>query len=172
LGDNLNFYIYRTFLIKFLFVFIALQYLSACKFDGEYKLPKGFEKVAVDSNAYFIALDEEFWGDRLKQREVGDKICEKKYKKDNYCEVYYFANKDDIPESFPIMNRINPIGIYENKYGKRKLRSLERLDDKKKSGKVVFFKKISEAERERRRKEIREENLEKIKNQSFWDFFR
>ncbi len=147
-----------------------MQYIFACKFDDEFRLPKGFEKVAVDNNSYFIALDEEFWGDRIKQREVGDKICEKKYKENNYCEVYYFASRDDIPESFPILNRMNPIGIYENKYGKRKLRSLERLDDKKKSGRVVFFKKLNEAERETKKRELRKVKEEKSERLGLWDF--
>lgn len=65
---------------------------------------------------------------------------------------------------------MNPIGIYENKYGKRKLRSLERLDDYKKSGRVVFFKKLNDAERAFKTKEIKKNKELKYKNPSFWDF--
>ena len=68
------------------------------------------------------------------------------------------------------MNRINPIGIYENKYGKRKLRLLERLEEDNKPGTVVFFRKLSDAQREQGKQRIKKIKDMETEKPSFWDF--
>jgi len=110
-------------------------------------LPEGFEMVTSDGESHFMLVDEKHWGDRLQQRMVGAKVCSSMFKDNNYCEVYYFANKEDIPATFPIVNRLYPIGVFEMKYGHKSLKTLTGNDGASR-GTVTFLKdraSISEA---------------------------
>ena len=88
------------------------------------KLQEGFEVVSQDRNSLFVYVEKEFWGDKVNQRQAGRTICNEIYKFKTYCEVWYFANKAEIPTKFPILNRVNPIGKFEVKEGKEIFRTL------------------------------------------------
>ena len=128
-------------LITYSLIFFLLQ---GCKFDKSLDyllLPPGFKAIASDNHSHFILLNEEFWGDRLAQRTMGMRICDKIFNEKDYCEVYYFASRADIPEKFPIINRFNPIGLFEKKYGHIKLKTLSSDQiELQKEGRVVFYK--------------------------------
>ncbi len=123
--------------------FLLLLLLTSCNEDLSKPLPEGFTVVSKDGNAHFVLVSQKYWGDRYTQRAVGTRICSQIYKASNYCEVYFFANKDDIPRHFPIINRTEPMGIYAMKSGKRTLKSLPSAEKEYNSeGVIVFFKNI------------------------------
>ena len=114
---------------KVLTLVLIFIFFAACKNDG--KLPKGFELVSQDSSSYFLHMEKKYMGNRVKQREVGRIICKQMFKKLNYCEVYFFNDKSKIPNKFPIVNRIDPIGKYEFKSGKETFKALKEFKMKK-----------------------------------------
>lgn len=128
---------------SFTFVFLAFIFLTACEKNQEFKLPNGFEVVSRDGNSFFVWIDENTRGDKMLQRMVGKKICDSLINTKDYCEVYYFANKGDIPTKFPIINRVDSMGYYEKKYGAREMVYLPVPDENDEDTKiVVFFKDI------------------------------
>lgn len=92
--------------------------------EKEAKVPKGFEIISQDMNSLFVYVEREYWGDKVNQRQAGRTICNDIYKLTTYCEVWYFANRAEVPTKFPILNRVNPIGKFEIKDGKEKFRTL------------------------------------------------
>ncbi len=129
-------------------VFFALFFLviliSGCKFGDAEKednpdAQEGFQIISNDGNAHFLYLDEKYWGDKMKQIVVGQRLCTNVFKQKDYCEVYYFSSKTDIPTKFPILGRLNPVGVYESKYGDRRLKLLPGGKNNEYSG-VTFYK--------------------------------
>jgi hypothetical protein len=111
--------------MKIIFLSLAIfssLFLYSCKEDKT--VPAGFEIISQDRNSLFVYVEREFWGDRVNQRQVGRKICNAIYEFTTYCEVWYFANRAEVPTKFPIMNRVNPIGKFEIKEGKEVFRTL------------------------------------------------
>ncbi len=102
---------------------MCLFLLAACEDKG--KLPEGYEIVNNDGASHFVYVSEEHLGDKTNQRDAARVICNDIFKQPNYCEVYFFDNKEDIPTKFPIMNRLKPIGTYEIKSGKEKFSLLK-----------------------------------------------
>lgn len=123
---------------------VLILLLTACEDDDKEEiLPKGFWRISQDGNSYFVLVDKEHWGDMILQRSVGMKVCKNTYRTSNYCEVYFFSNREDVPEKFPIMNRSDPMGVYAMKYGRRVDIPLPAHEDSEdKEGVVVFFKKM------------------------------
>ncbi len=116
--------------------------LVSCKEeDKDNRLPVGFELVSRHGPSYFVYVHPEHWGKRIEQKDVGRAICTGVFDSKKYCEVYYFAAKRDIPQKFPITNRIKPIGQFEMKDGVQSFRALA-IEDvaPQKEGKVVFYK--------------------------------
>ena len=101
---------------------LTILIFSSC--NKEAKLPEGFEEVSKDGRSHFLYVTGEAIGNRMDQREAGRAICKSLYKEQDYCEVYLFDNKDAIPKSFPIMNRVKSIGTYKLKDGKEEFRVL------------------------------------------------
>lgn len=135
-----------TFILKFKKILICYFFcllLNSCKFYGfdSEDEPKGFDNISQDGASYFVYVDEKIRGDRLKQLTYGSNLCIETYKEINYCEVYYFADRKDVPKTFPIVNRIRPIGLFELKYGKRKLKMLS--GEREIGSRTVFIKKHS-----------------------------
>lgn len=117
--------------------------LSACKEEKKAILPSGVEEISSDGPAHFILLDEVYWGDRSAQIRIGKLICTKFHiGPKSYCEVYYFANEDDIPEKFPIINRKSGLGYFTIKNGKSKIKTLPIPDEDSANVIFVFFKNI------------------------------
>ncbi len=132
---------------KLIIIMGFLAILTSCKLEDLVKndLYNGFEKISNHESSYFVFVHEEYWGNKAKQRKVGADICKDEYIRSRYCEVYFFASKNDIPKQFPILNRMNPIGMYEMKYGERRLKTLP--GEKTSNGSsVTFFKKILESQ--------------------------
>lgn len=117
---------------------LLLLIVTSCD-EAEKPLPEGFEIVSRDMNAFFVFVKKENWGDRVQQRITGSQICHEAYKNDQYCEVYFFANRNDIPQKFPIMNRTDPMGMYAMKYGKNTLKALPAADEDSNDNRVVVF---------------------------------
>ena len=107
-------------------IFLCLMVIS-CR-DDMALIPAGFEHISKDRNSHFIYVHPEFLGERVKQRETGRVICKEVFKEIDYCEIYFFKNKEEVPMKFPIMNRIHPIGYYEFKNGKEKFKALTEDD--------------------------------------------
>ena len=103
---------------RFLFSFLCLLLFAGC--EDKKKLPDGFEIINSDGRSHFVYVDSSRLGDKVIQRETARRICKNIFVELDYCEVYYFDNKEDIPKKFPIMNRLRPIGTYELKGDKEK----------------------------------------------------
>lgn len=107
----------------YLTTIVLLAFLStAC--EKKIKVPDGFEIISQDRKSFFVYVEREFWGDKISQRQTGRTICNELYKYKNYCEVWYFAERSEVPTKFPIFNRLNPIGKFEIKESKEKFRTL------------------------------------------------
>ena len=76
---------------------------------------KVYEWVANDGRAHFIYVDEMHHGDKISQRQAGKVICTKMFKHSDYCEVYMWTKREDVPTKFPLINRRTIIGKYEMK---------------------------------------------------------
>jgi hypothetical protein len=124
---------------KVLEIFLFIFLVSSCEEDKD-TLPDGFKIISIDGASYFVLVDEEFWGDRQTQRLVGNSLCKKIYSSTNYCEVYFFASLSDIPKTFPIINRLEPMGIYSIKNKKNRLSALPARNGNNKKNTVILFK--------------------------------
>ena len=91
---------------------------------GKGKLPQGFELVANEGRIHFMYVAEYQLGDRVAQREAGRIVCTEIFKQGDYCEIYMWSKKEDIPKSLPIINRRTMVGFYEMKKGVVKLKPL------------------------------------------------
>lgn len=114
--------------MRILISIFMIMFLSSCR-DDIPKLPIGFEHISKDGRSHFVYVHEEYLGERVTQRETGRTICSGIFKESDYCEVYYFAERDEVPTKFPIMNRVHPIGLYEIKSGKERFRALSERDN-------------------------------------------
>jgi hypothetical protein len=108
---------------NFLKIFFIILLTTSCEGDKD-KLPVGFELISSDGGSHFVYVRGALLGDRISQREAGRIICNGIFNTPNYCEVYYFQNKAEVPKKFPIMNKINPFGLFEMKNGKEKFKLL------------------------------------------------
>lgn len=109
-------------MIKKLLVIILAFFTFSC--EEKVQLPTGFEHVSVDGRSHFVYVSPEYMGEKVSQREAGRTICTKIYLESDYCEVYYFSKRSEVPTKFPIINRLNPIGYFEVKGGKEKFKVL------------------------------------------------
>jgi hypothetical protein len=103
--------------------FSVITLVAACG-DNLPKLPDGFELVAADGNSYFVYIAPENIGNKRIQREAGKILCEEIVKTPEYCEVWYWSNKSEIPKKLPIINRKTIIGLYQMKGDQIKLKAL------------------------------------------------
>jgi Tfp pilus assembly protein PilP len=94
-------------------VLIALLVLVGC--EKKSQLPSGFELIGTDGNAHFVYVAPENYGEKVRQREAGRIICTEIFDNKDYCEVYYWKEKKDVPVKFPIVNRKTLIGLYKMK---------------------------------------------------------
>lgn len=117
----------------------ALLLVSCSEENKSFRLPSGFEIVSRDGNSFFVWVDEKSRGDKMLQRMTGKKICDTLINIKDYCEVYYFANKSDIPTQFPIINRVDSMGYYEKKYGAREMVYLPAPQNEDDDTRVVVF---------------------------------
>jgi hypothetical protein len=128
---------------SFFIVFLSVMTLSSCNEEKKKSVPDGFEIVSSDDNFYFVLVDKEYWGDRYTQKYVGNAICKNANLENNYCEVYYFASKEDIPEEFPIINREKAMGVFKKNYDESdKLKYLPKPEPKPDDEIFVFFKSL------------------------------
>jgi hypothetical protein len=109
--------------MKKLLALFLVFIVSACS-DEMPSLPDGYELISADGNSYFVYIDPDKIGNKSLQREVGRTICEDIVKTPEYCEVYFWNNKEEIPKKFPIINRKSIIGLYQMKGDKVKLKAL------------------------------------------------
>jgi hypothetical protein len=108
---------------KTILSFLSLLLFAAC--EDPKKLPEGYEIVRSDNRHHFVFIsDTDLLGNKVSQRETARKICKVIFEQLDYCEVFYFKNKSDIPTQFPIMNRVNALGTYELKGQEEKFRVL------------------------------------------------
>jgi hypothetical protein len=104
-------------------IFFILAILVSC--DGnKTSLPEGYELIATDGRTHFVHIDEDKLEDRIVQREVGKKICTELFNHEDYCEVYMWTDRAEIPTKLPIINRRSMIGVYEMKNGNVKHKPL------------------------------------------------
>lgn len=106
---------------------IMLLFLVACG-DEMPSLPKGYELVSADGHSYFVYITPEALGNKSEQRLVGKTVCVDMFKTPDYCEVWFWSNREEIPKKFPIINRKSIIGMYQMKGDKVKLKALTGID--------------------------------------------
>lgn len=87
-------------------------------------LDEGYEWISNEGRAHFIWVGEEHLGDKVSQRNAGRIICTKMFQHGDYCEVYMWSDKEDVPKGFPLINRRTMIGKFEMKNGEVKLNPL------------------------------------------------
>ncbi len=109
--------------MRYLLTLFLLVFVVSCD-EGAAKIPTGYEHVSKDRRSHFIYVKPDKIGEKVNQREAGRIICTEVFQESDYCEVYYFSRKEEVPTKFPIMNRIRPIGYYEIKNGKEKFKVL------------------------------------------------
>lgn len=114
--------------MKILSLLFVLLFLASCS-DDMPTLPKGYELISADGNSYFVYITPEAIGNKSEQRAVGKTICVDMFKTPEYCEVWFWSNKDEIPKKFPIINRKSIIGMYQMKGDKIKLKALSGSDN-------------------------------------------
>lgn len=112
----------KVFRILFLVVSISTILISCDK--KREPLPTGFQLIASDGRSHFLFVEEYQIGDRVAQREAGRIVCTVFNQHDDYCEVYMWRVKSDIPKKMPIINRKTMIGKYEMKDGRTELNPL------------------------------------------------
>ncbi|HCR85319.1 MAG TPA: hypothetical protein DIV86_01445 [Alphaproteobacteria bacterium] len=101
---------------------LALLVLASC--DGKENLPSGFELVSSDGISHFMYVDKVQYGDRVAQREAGRIVCTVYFQQEDYCDVYLWKSRDNIPNSLPIINRSEVIGVYRMRNGSAELKPL------------------------------------------------
>lgn len=114
-------------MIKLLTALFVSIFLFSCEEEAA-KIPSGFEHISKDGKAHFIYVKPDYLGDKVQQRDAGRTICRDVFKDENYCELYYFSRREEVPTKFPIMGRIRPIGYFEMKGGKEKFKVLSDKD--------------------------------------------
>jgi hypothetical protein len=151
---------------NFFKIFAIIILISGCKKEPVY-LPVGFEHISQDGPSHFVYVHEEFLGQKLQQKDAGRIICKKIFVKEQYCEVYYFEHKQEVPLKFPITDRINPFGLFEFKNGREKFKLLG--DKPIKYSSTVFYKESisSEEYKKQKKQKLEEDKIEKAKKYNF-----
>lgn len=101
----------------------ALFYLCGC--SDEVEVPREFERIGGEGAMHFVYVHPEALGDKLAQRRAGQAICTK-YQNLEYCEVYMWADKSEIPTHLPIRRVLAKMGVYSIKGEKAYLRTLHK----------------------------------------------
>lgn len=118
--------------MKINLVIVALMVLAVTACEKKVEVPPGFEVVHSNGFAFFVYVsDETAVNDRLQQRRAGKAICELNHN-DDYCDVYMWSVRDDIPKKLPILNKDTIVGLYTIRNGRADLRALwdNKLTDK------------------------------------------
>ena len=80
--------------------------------------------MATDGISHFVCVESSQLGDRVAQREAGRIVCTVMFDQNDYCDVYYWRSREDIPTKLPIVNRQSVIGVYKLRKGKATLKPL------------------------------------------------
>lgn len=113
--------------MKFIVSFLAIIFLVSCE-EKKGKLPDGYELIGRDGRAHFAYVAKEHFGNKVLQREAGKTVCTEIYNHGDYCEVYMWSVKTDVPTKFPIINRTTIIGKFELKGDYMKLKPIYELN--------------------------------------------
>lgn len=109
--------------MKYLLSLFTILTLSSCGDDGA-TLPEGIEWIARDGRTHFVFVDEQYNGDKVAQRKAGKTVCTRMFKHEDYCEVYMWSKRADIPRKLPLINRKTIIGKFSMKGEDIKLKAL------------------------------------------------
>ena len=110
----------------FVVLFTVFLLISCKKDKGE--LPDGYEIIGKDGRAHFAYVAKKHFGNKVLQREAGKTVCTEIYNHADYCEVYMWSIKEDVPTKLPIINRSTIIGKFELKGETMKLKPLYEID--------------------------------------------
>ncbi len=90
--------------------------------EALFRFKYSYDVVRSFDNIHFVHLkNPDYYDDQVIQRRIGREVCDEEIR---YCEVYFFKNRGEIPASFPIDRSVIPVGLFEYKNGKQKLRAL------------------------------------------------
>lgn len=97
-----------------LFIFL-LTAIAGCKKDTD--LPEGVEWIGNAGKIHFVYAPETYLSNEVELRETGKVICTVRFEQQDYCQVYFWYDRKDVPAGLPIVNRNTLFAIYELKNG-------------------------------------------------------
>lgn len=109
--------------MKYILSLFVVLFLVSCDEKME-TLDEGFEWIGNEGRSHFMYVAKSHYGDKVAQREAGKIVCTHMFKHEDYCEIYMWSTREDVPTSLPIINRRTMIGKFRMKNGEMILKPL------------------------------------------------